>query len=169
MTTTAFPAPIIGRRSAVIVRPYKGLEFSFREDGYINMTKAAKHFGKRIDNFKMLPTTAEYVVALEQTLGIRVWEAKRGGAKGHSGTWCHPRMAVFFARWLDARFAVWADLMIENILKGKLEVAPARGHEEDPEVARLVAVVDQLKAQVAALQTSGFQGQTLTLTLAAKP
>ena len=28
----------------------------------------------------------------------------------------HPKLAVSFARWLDARFAVWCDLQIEKIL-----------------------------------------------------
>lgn len=42
------------------------------------------------------------------------------------GTWAHPKLAVFFARWLDVRFAVWCDAMIEDILKGKAEVVSAR-------------------------------------------
>jgi hypothetical protein len=32
---------------------------------------------------------------------------------------------VFCARWLDVRFAVWCDAMIEDILKGKAEVVDA--------------------------------------------
>lgn len=89
-----------------------GLPITFREDGYINMTKAAKHFGKQLNNFWKSPDTEAYVEALEQTLKSNVWSAKRGGAPGQSGTWCHPKLAVFFARWLDVRFAVWCDLMI---------------------------------------------------------
>jgi hypothetical protein len=45
--------------------------------------------------------------------------------KGHGGgTWAHPKLAVFFARWLDVRFAVWCDLMVDEILRGRVEVQP---------------------------------------------
>ncbi|MBT3066112.1 KilA-N domain-containing protein [Rhodoferax sp. U11-2br] len=29
---------------------------------------------------------------------------------------------MFFARWLDVRFAVWCDSMIDDMLKGNAEV-----------------------------------------------
>lgn len=112
----------------------------FREDGYINMTKAIKGFpGKRLDNFWNNDTTEEYIVALHRAIAGIPWnssdwsaldyanahlflvQAKRGGKKGTAGTWCHPKLAVFFARWLDVRFAVWCDLMIDNILQGNIQ------------------------------------------------
>lgn len=37
------------------------------------------------------------------------------------GTCGHPKLAVFFARWLDVRFAVACDAMIEEILRGNVE------------------------------------------------
>lgn len=40
----------------------------------------------------------------------------------YGGTWAHPKLAVFFARWLDVRFAVWCDAVIEDILKGVAQV-----------------------------------------------
>lgn len=50
-------------------------------------------------------------------------EARKGWHENPDvGTWAHPKLAVFFARWLDVRFAVWCDAMIEDILKGKAEV-----------------------------------------------
>lgn len=98
------------------------------------MTKAAKHFGKDLSNFWRLPTTTEYIQALgeyyqgrENSVGItyfpedhsiRCTETKRGR---NGGTFGHPKLAVFFARWLDVRFAVWCDLMIDNILKGNIQ------------------------------------------------
>lgn len=110
-----------------------GLPITFREDGYINMTKAAKHFGKKPIKFLELPSTGEYLEAMAEASKVRksdlVW-AKRGGAPGQSGTWCHPKLAVFFARWLDVRFAVWCDLMIDNILHGNLEVSVVAPTEE---------------------------------------
>lgn len=70
------------------------------------------------------PSTLEYMEALSVNFtGKPVVEIIRGsGRYDHVGTWAHPKLAVFFARWLDVRFAVWCDAMIEDILKGKAEV-----------------------------------------------
>jgi hypothetical protein len=89
------------------------------------MTAAAKHYGKRMDNFFANEETHEYADALEAITGIPVdalVQAQRGGAPGQSGTWAHPKLAVFFARWLDVRFAVWCDLTLDEILLGRVEV-----------------------------------------------
>lgn len=133
-------------QSGALVKDFNGLPIVFREDGYINMTKAIKHFpGKRLDNFKLNPSTVEYVEALEQTLKISVWVAKRGGRKGEAGTWCHPKLAVFFARWLDVRFAVWCDLMIDNILRGNIQTSVVVPTQEAIGVESVVA---PLKARI---------------------
>ena len=112
-TTNAIIAKTYHARSAIL---------SFREDGYFNMTHAAKVFGKRLDNFKALPSTTEYIRALALTLKISdkdVMQAKRGsGLNPETGTWAHPKLAVFFARWLDTKFAMWCDAAIDDILKG---------------------------------------------------
>uniref|UniRef100_Q47D41 KilA-N domain-containing protein n=1 Tax=Dechloromonas aromatica (strain RCB) TaxID=159087 RepID=Q47D41_DECAR len=75
------------------------------------MTKVAQYHGKRPAKFLELPGTNEYMEALAAALNIRksdIWVSKRG--KG-GGTLLHPKLAVFFARWQDVRFAVWCDLM----------------------------------------------------------
>jgi hypothetical protein len=127
------------------------------------MTKAAKHFGKQLQDFWRNKETAEYLHAMtevEANMGIpmnALFVAKRGGAPGQAGTWAHPKLAVFFARWLDVRFAVWCDLMVDEILRGRLEVQPVaapvtqdRGLEDVvkamlpvllPEVVRMVAKI----------------------------
>lgn len=43
---------------------------------------------------------------------------KRGAPTNGGGTWLHPKLAVMFARWLDAKFAVWCDLQIGALLRG---------------------------------------------------
>lgn len=119
---------------ATLTKDFNGLPIVFREDGYINMTKAAKAFGKKdAYEFIRLPSTQDYIHAIAQ---VYIEEGKAGifpvneeGAhmlydvkKGrYGGTFCHPKLAVFFARWLDVRFAVWYDLMIDNILKGNIQ------------------------------------------------
>lgn len=90
--------------------------FVFREDGWFNMTKAAKAFGKRPDNFWSAEETQPYCNALKESLKIsELIETKRGG---QGGTWAHPKLAVFFARWLDIKFSVWCDAVIDDILRG---------------------------------------------------
>lgn len=48
---------------------------------------------------------------------------KQGGVE--QGTWLHPKLGVYFARWLSADFAVWADEQIALILSGELPQAVA--------------------------------------------
>ena len=76
------------------------------------MTKAAKHFGKRPAHFLELPGSKEYMDALGEALNVGksdLWVSTKGR---YGATFLHPKLAVFFARWLDVRFAVWCDLMI---------------------------------------------------------
>lgn len=113
--------------TSLITRDYNGLAFTFREDGWFNMTKAANHFGKQLQNFWNSPETVEYRDALAKTLNSNELVEARPGRYG--GTWGHPKLAVFFARWLDVRFAVWCDAMIEDILKGKAEVVITKPQE----------------------------------------
>lgn len=80
------------------------------------MTKAAQAFGKDLKEFWSNKDTTEYILALPAVNGgnspeypaakTRYVEASRGR---HGGTWAHPKLAVFFARWLDVRFSVWCD------------------------------------------------------------
>lgn len=100
----------------LITRDYNSHSFVFREDGYFNMTKAAAHFGKRLDHFMASPDTKSYVTALSPFCGDKeVVSIRRGsGLYQGTGTWAHPKLAVFFARWLDVKFAVWCDMMISH-------------------------------------------------------
>lgn len=113
--------------TSLITREYQGHTFTFREDGYFNMTKAAQHYGKYIGDFWKLNETKEYLDAMVVTTGIPLEilkQARCGGKGADAGTWAHPKLAVFFARWLDVRFAVWCDLMVDEILRGRVEVQP---------------------------------------------
>lgn len=114
----------------LINKEWEGKKFTFREDGYFNMTKAAKQFGKDLDAFRKRVDVQEYVQELENVMenpnseGASELETKVIFAnKGrYGGTWAHPKLAVFFARWLDVRFAVACDAMIEDILTGAAEL-----------------------------------------------
>ena len=99
----------------LITRNYNDLTFTFRADGYFNMTKAAACFGKDSRKFFITQDTKDYIDALTPNVPktVQLVETKRGNG---GGTWAHPKLAIFFARWLDVRFAVWCDAMIEDQL-----------------------------------------------------
>ncbi len=103
---------------ALLSHTFEGHTFLFREDGYINMTKAAKAFGKQLNNFWKRPETKEYMKALAELSGstFKSNDLKQAVPGNRyvpgAGTYGHPKLAVFFARWLDVRFAVWCDLMM---------------------------------------------------------
>lgn len=65
------------------------------------MTKAAKHFGKRIQDFWDNKDTKEYTLALCKTIHANQRELFMAKAGYNGGTWAHHKLAVFFARWLD--------------------------------------------------------------------
>lgn len=102
--------------SNVITREFKGQMFTFREDGYFNMTEAAKNFGKEAKEFLRLPSTIEYMREMENVGFSHLFEVIRGRT---GGTWGHPKLAVFFARWLSPAFAVFCDAVIDDILNKK--------------------------------------------------
>jgi hypothetical protein len=92
---------------SLITKEHNGLAFTFRDDGWFNMTKAATHFGKDVRDFMYAESTQAYAEELSKCGKYpQLKEAKKGR---YGGTWAHPKLAVFFARWLDVRFAVWCD------------------------------------------------------------
>lgn len=97
------------------------------------MTKAARHFDKFLHNFWVASETKAYLEAVADahtpTMKSMVAPADLYIAVRGQGTWAHPKLAVFFARWLDVKFAVWCDAMIDDILKGKAEVVITKPQE----------------------------------------
>lgn len=77
-------------------------EGPFREDGYLHMTKAAKHFGKQLNNFWKSHETKAYLAAASSTFksnGLELVVTVPGNRYiADRGTWAHPKLAVFFAR-----------------------------------------------------------------------
>ncbi|WP_136474557.1 KilA-N domain-containing protein [Pseudomonas sp. DG56-2] len=110
----------------VIPFRYQGEAVRFNSEGWINATDVAKKFGKRPNDWLSLPSTVEYVKALNRHLfgdtgksgNDKMVISRRGGRD--QGTWLHPKLAVAFARWLDVDFSVWCDLHIDALLRGEL-------------------------------------------------
>lgn len=118
---------------------FDGLPVAFTENGYLNATMIAKHYGKRVKDYLRNERTQDYMRALNEHLSEAVKTASQSDGrnipsqnalvivkKGNSrefeqGTWLHPKLAIDFARWLNPRFAVWCDMQIEQMTTGSLQ------------------------------------------------
>jgi hypothetical protein len=126
---------------------YNGFSVMFQDDAFINATAIAKQFGKRTENYLRTNETKEYVSALQkwlfptdnsnalksvieqnQDVSVALKSVteqnqlvivKGGSTENGGGTWLHPKLAVNFARWLNADFAVWCDMQIDKLLHPK--------------------------------------------------
>ncbi len=76
-------------------------------DGYVNATSMAKASGKEWFTYFKSDRATTYMEALSRNLQMEV--AALYKAKPGEGTWIHQRLAVDFARWISAEFAVWMD------------------------------------------------------------
>ncbi len=103
----------------LITAEYGTMPVLFQTDGFINATAISKQFNKVPKDYLRTDSTKEYIKAIGQICLIdenQIVKVKKGSSENGGGTWLHPKLAVPFARWLDARFAVWCDLQIEKIL-----------------------------------------------------
>lgn len=104
----------------LIKADFDGHVMQFNDAGWFNATIAASKFGKDAYEWTRLPSSIEYVEALERKHGkIPYLETKKGR---NGGTWLHPKLAVAFARWLNIDFAIWCDEQIDHIIHGSQQV-----------------------------------------------
>lgn len=118
-------AVAVQSKNVVVEKSYNGMNFKFREDGYFNMTHACKHFGKDLQVFMRRADTVEYIEELSSLVSdtnltkLGVVDMIPGNRYIEDrGRWAHPKLAVFFARWLDVKFAVFCDMVIDDLMHG---------------------------------------------------
>lgn len=95
--------------------PYKQNPFQLRLDGWINMRNATRAFGKSLEDFFDSPETQAYVDVLR-----KLPEMKGVLQLTHHEkfiTWGHPKLVLFFIRWLDPKAAVACDIIIHEMTK----------------------------------------------------
>lgn len=109
----------------IIKTEFEGAPMTFNDEGWFDATLAAAKFGKRPADWLKQNGTLEYMASLSKHLGISDSKSLIR-ARRNSGTWLHPKLAVAFARWLCADFAVWCDLQIDAILRGKIDTQKLR-------------------------------------------
>lgn len=149
---------------------FDSVTVSFNNNGYLNASAIAKHFGKRVPDFIKTEQNQEYIAALAEHLSKtkkivldknQLVIVKHGG--NQSGTWLHPKLAIHFARWLDPRFAVWCDEQIEHILSGSLKLETRDVVLSAQDVRRLSALFRHLPFMLA------YAKETQTAVCSLKP
>lgn len=117
-----------------------------RSDDYVNITAWCKAFDKQYIRLSETKWFKQYLVSLEQTIGITDRLVDTSAGK-RSGTYVHPRVAIRVAQWLSPEFAVVVDGVFERYLKGDITLATEiveRGNytkkELDEHVKRAIAM-----------------------------
>lgn len=104
---------------SIISAAYQGVDVHFTGDAWFNASDVAGRFNKSPNEWLRLPSTKEYIAALERKYGkIPYLKTKRGQS---GGTWLHPKLAVPFSRWLDVDFSVWCDEQIDSLLRAPVD------------------------------------------------
>ena len=106
---------------SIVTCDYQGHSISLQQDGWFNATQAAAKWGKAPAEWLRLQSTKDYIDALKRhnpSMG-KSHKSKSGPLASGGGTWLNPKLAVAFARWLDADFAVWCDAQIDSLIRGK--------------------------------------------------
>lgn len=139
---------------SIITLDYQGHAIAYQDDGWFNATEAAGRFGRRVDVWLKTNETRDYIAALcemSNTTEKGYLKTKRGAG---GGTWLHPKLAVRFAQWLDPRFAVWCDIQIDGLLRGKSDWRKLR-HESASSFKVMTAMLAMTRAD-AGKETVGY-------------
>lgn len=129
--------------SNIVIKQYNGIDIPFGkgENVWLNATKAAEVFGKQAREFFSNKNTVEYLNALAEAHGYAVGgipptgnphnfttkdlsemfpqfiRIQQGGTPEKQGTWISKELVVNYSRWLNAKFAVWCDIQIRELLE----------------------------------------------------
>ncbi len=93
-------------------------------DAWFNATDMAKVFNKRPTDWLKQKETKGYIALLCKRYKVTENHfIKTQKGKGRAGTWLHRKLAIRFAQWLSAEFAIWCDEVIEEIISGERQQA----------------------------------------------
>ena len=107
---------------------YNGSPITFNNGNgvVVNATEMAKPFGKRPSKWLELPTTKQFLDALE---AVRKSDRSLLVKNVNGiGTWMHEDVALEFARWLSPAFAIWCNDRIKELMQ--TGIATVRNDDE---------------------------------------
>jgi len=140
----------------LVTKDYQGHAIAYQDDGWFNATQAAAKFGKRPNDWLALQSTKDYIEAFKRhnpdvkrthfSKKGRFSDTGNSGITPEQGTWLHPRLAVVFARWLDADFAVWCDAQIDGLIRGKDDWRKLR-HESASSFKMMQRVLEMIRTE----------------------
>lgn len=109
---------------------FNDIPVSFREDGFLNATAIAAHFGKFPKDYLKNEQTQQYITALAENLSVRrkiltkenqIVIVKRGGSE--QGTWLHPKLAIHLPAGLTRNLQFGATSRLKLYLTAKFQTA----------------------------------------------
>jgi hypothetical protein len=105
---------------SVFNKNYNGRAIRIREDKYVCLTDMAIASGKRYYDWSQLKGTIEYLAEFSELTGILaddlIATSDNTVANEHRGTWAHPKIAIRFAQWCSAKFAIQVDFWIDELM-----------------------------------------------------
>ena len=140
----------------IIVFNYQGSNIPFELTGndiMINATEMAKPFGKKISEWKRLPSTQEYLNAILDMGFSRIENliiSSKGGSHNGSrgGTWMYRLVALEFARWLNPKFSIWCNMKIDEIINQGYAFRDVEIQRLYQENNNLQGIIQSMKPQV---------------------
>ena len=122
----------------LIIRDFHGTTIRQRSDGYLCATDMCQATGKRLNDYKRLKSTKEYIKALASDTGIpasQIIQVIKGVTKNRTaqeqGTWIHPYASIHLAIWCSPDFAVIVTKWVFELLtKGTVSLNPNKPHQE---------------------------------------
>lgn len=149
------------KQNKLVTYDYEGASISFQngENVMVNATEMARVFNKKVNDWLRLPSTIEYLSAIE-TAGFsrRLVETKEGR---NGGTWLHRNVALEFARWLSPMFSIWCnDRILELMQNGYTEI-PSHPKRQVSE-ARINATMTYIERASALLSLDAVTKHRLT-------
>ncbi|MDM8565552.1 KilA-N domain-containing protein [Candidatus Halobeggiatoa sp. HSG11] len=122
----------------LISRDFHGATIRQRSDGYLNATDMCQATNKRLNDYKRLKSTKEYIKALSSDTGIpasNIIKGVKGIQKGKTaqdqGTWIHPNASIHLAIWCSPDFAVLVTKWVFELLtEGSVSLNPEQSKQK---------------------------------------
>jgi phage antirepressor YoqD-like protein len=127
---------------------YQGNDITFQignGDVMVNATEMARPFGKRAGEWIRLPSTQNYLDALE-AMG-KSHRSRLVYTENGVGTWLHEDMALEFARWLSPRFAIWCNDRVKELMKYGFTASQEKLDQLVNNPDLLISLASQLKKE----------------------